>query len=219
MGGDLPKQFLTVNGRCVIEYTVEAFQQHPRIDDICLVVHPEWLSHLRYIASDKPWSKVRHIIAGGTERYLSSLNAIAECIDEPDDTLMLFHDAARPAIDADTIDRLLDALQHHDAAGVAIPSTDTLWEAMPTRINDPSPVICRIPERSRFWRAQTPQGFRLHTIRDAYQRALQDPQLSVTDDCGIVRRYMPEVPVAIVMGSESNIKITYPRDLDLLKLH
>ena len=64
-----------------------------------------------------------------------------------------------------------------------------------------------------MWRAQTPQAFRLPVIRDAYQRALQDPQFRATDDCGVVRRYMPDIKIHIVEGSEQNRKITFKEDL------
>ena len=73
--------------------------------------------------------------------------------------------------------------------------------------------VARIPERRLMWRAQTPQAFRLPLIRDAYQRALQDPQFRASDDCGVVRKYMPGTKIIVVEGEERNRKITYAEDL------
>ncbi len=73
--------------------------------------------------------------------------------------------------------------------------------------------VARIPERKLMWRAQTPQAFRLPLIRDAYQRALQDPQFQATDDCGVVRKYMSGIKIAVVEGEETNRKITFVEDL------
>ena len=82
--------------------------------------------------------------------------------------------------------------------------------------NDFGRFVARIPERRLMWRAQTPQAFRLPLIRDAYQRALQDPQFNVTDDCGVVRKYMPGTKITVVEGSEKNMKITHADDLSVM---
>ena len=78
-------------------------------------------------------------------------------------------------------------------------------------------LVARIPERKLMWRAQTPQAFRLPLIRDAYQRALQDPQFQATDDCGVVRKYMPGTKITVVEGSEKNMKITHADDLSVMQ--
>jgi 2-C-methyl-D-erythritol 4-phosphate cytidylyltransferase len=94
---------------------------------------------------------------------------------------------------------------------VAVPSSDTIIEVS-------NGVVTGMPQRDALARCQTPQGFRLSVIRRAYELADADPafaQRTATDDCGVVLRYLPEVPVRIVPGSERNIKITYPGDLDV----
>ena len=124
---------------------------------------------------------------------------------------MLFHDAARPLLDQRIICDCLRALATDRAIGVAVPSSDTIVE-----VSDG--VVTGMPRRDALARCQTPQGFRLSVIRRAYQLADADPgfaQRPATDDCGIVLRYLPEVAVRIVPGSERNIKITYPADLAL----
>ncbi len=226
MGSSVPKQFLLLGdrsgakhspeiaGRTVIEYSIEAFCSHPAIDEVAVVVHPDWRQELQAIVDRNSWPKLTKIIDGGNERYMSSLNAIMAYIDEPDDTNLLLHDAARPMVSAEIIDRVVAALEHHEAVGVAVPSTDTVWEVHPDfDNNDFGRFVARIPERRLMWRAQTPQAFRLPLIRDAYQRALQAPQFQATDDCGVVRKYMPGIKITVVEGSDRNLKVTTPQDL------
>lgn len=215
----LPKQFMMLAGRVVIEYSIDTFCNHPAIDEVAVVIHPEWRRELQAIVERNRWTKLAKIIDGGSERYMSSLNAIMAYIDEPDDTNLLLHDAARPFLSADIIDRVVSALERHDAVGVAVPSTDTVWEVHPDFIveqtTEISRFVARIPERKFMWRAQTPQAFRLPLIRDAYQRALQDPRFQATDDCGVVRKYMPGTKITVVEGNERNRKITFPEDLQI----
>lgn len=224
MGGPLPKQFMPLNGRTVIEYPIETFNDHPAIDEVAVVIHPDWREEMEKIVARNGWKKLTKVIDGGTERYMSSLNAIMAYIDEPDDTNLLLHDAARPWISAVVVDRVVAALQCHEAVGVAVPSTDTVWEVHPD-VSDQWIVdsgqseiprfVARIPERRLMWRAQTPQAFRLSLIRDAYQRALQDPHFQATDDCGVVRKYMPGTKIMVVEGDERNRKITFCEDLNI----
>ena len=219
MGGSLPKQFLDLDGRPVIVNSIEAFDSHPAIDEVAVVIHPDWRGRMEEIVAQGHWQKVKKIIDGGSERYMSSLNAIMAYIDEPDDTNLLLHDAARPLLSADIIDRVVSAFERHDAVGVAVPSTDTVWEVHPDFIveqtTEISRFVARIPERKLMWRAPTPQAFRLPLIRDAYQRALQDPRFQATDDCGVVRKYMPGTKITVVEGNERNRKITFPEDLQI----
>lgn len=215
MGSDIPKQFLPLNGRKVIEYPIDTFCAHPAIDEIAVVMHPEWRQEFQSLVSQNNWSKLTKIIDGGSERYLSTLNAVMAYIDEPDDTNLLLHDAARPMVSAEIINRVIAALQHHEAVGVAVPSTDTVWEVHPDFESElGGRFVARIPERRLMWRAQTPQAFRLPLIRDAYQRALNDPQFAATDDCGVVRKYMPGTKITVVEGEEGNKKITFCEDLN-----
>ena len=216
VGASMPKQFLDIDGRSVIERSIDAFDQAAGVDEVAIVVHPDWKSHMEGLVNRNSWHKVKRILEGGAERYMSSLNAIAAYLDYPDDTNLILHDAARPFVSQEVIARTVEALRYHEAVGVGIPSTDTVWEVR--QDFDPllSKFIVRIPERSTMWRAQTPQAFRLPVIRDAYQRALQDPQFRATDDCGVVRRYMPDIKIHIVEGSEQNRKITFKEDLTIV---
>ena len=241
MGGPIPKQFMLLNGRAVIEYSIETFNDHLAIDEVAVVVHPDWREEMEKIRARNGWTKLTKVIDGGSERYMSSLNAIMAYIDEPDDTNLLLHDAARPWVSAEIVDRVTAALVSHEAVGVAVPSTDTVWEVHPDfavqrdketksqRDNETMRgledlrtrslvdyFVARIPERRLMWRAQTPQAFRLPLIRDAYQRALQDPLFQATDDCGVVRKYMPGTKIAVVEGEERNMKLTSVGDMPVL---
>lgn len=216
----LPKQFMQLQGRAVIEYSIDLFGSHEGIDEVAVVVHPDWRGELEAVVARNQWHKLGKVIDGGAERYMSTLNAVMAYIDEPDDTNLLLHDAARPFVTSAIVDRVVAALQSNEAVGVAVPSTDTVWEVHPDMSADMTGMqmgiprlVARIPERRLMWRAQTPQAFRLPLIRDAYQRALQDPQFAATDDCGVVRRYMPGVKIAVVEGEEQNRKITFVEDL------
>lgn len=218
MGGSEPKQFLPLGGRTVIEHSIETFANHPSIDEVAVVIHPDWRGRMEEIAARGRWEKLRKIVDGGSERYMSSLNAIMAYIDEPDDTNLLLHDAARPFVSAAIVDRVVAALERHEAVGVAVPSTDTVWEVHPDfDAVEVGRFVARIPERRLMWRAQTPQAFRLPLIRDAYQRALQDPQFRATDDCGVVRQYMPGTKITVVEGEERNMKVTTPHDIAALE--
>ena len=222
MGTSVPKQFLPLAGKTMIEHSIETFCSHLAIDEVAVVIHPDWRGRMEEIVAEGRWEKLKKIIDGGSERYMSSLNAIMAYIDEPDDTNLLLHDAARPWVSKEIVDRVVAAIQHHEAVGVAVPSTDTVWEVHPD-MNDQCLMysdqcsvprfVARIPERKLMWRAQTPQAFRLPLIRDAYQRALQDSQFQATDDCGVVRKYMRGIKIAVVEGDERNRKITFKEDL------
>jgi 2-C-methyl-D-erythritol 4-phosphate cytidylyltransferase len=208
MGADRPKQFLALDGRMVIEHTIEAFDRAACVDEVAVVVHPDWLEFMSEVVGHNHWAKVTRLIPGGDERYMSSVNALNAYADAPEDTNVLFHDAARPWVSQEVIARVGEALMSAQAVGVGIPSTDTVWQIDPA-----SNTIATIPDRSTMYRAQTPQAFRLSVIAEAYCRALQDPSFKATDDCGVLLRYAPEIPIHIVAGEEQNKKITYPQDL------
>ncbi|MCR4812361.1 MAG: 2-C-methyl-D-erythritol 4-phosphate cytidylyltransferase [Bacteroidales bacterium] len=222
-GSEEPKQFALIGGRTVLEHSAAAFAEVEGIDELCVVSHPDWIERVEKMVSGfKVQGSMFKVIAGGYERYMSSLNAIMAYIDYDDDTNLIFHDAARPNVDRSTIAAVLKALQQFEAVGVGVPATDTLWEVAITneameRTPEQPYTLLRVPERKRYWMAQTPQAFRLPLIRDAYQRALQDPMFQATDDCGVVARYMPEVKIHLVKGTAENIKLTHLHDLNTLK--
>jgi 2-C-methyl-D-erythritol 4-phosphate cytidylyltransferase len=206
-GMAVPKQLLPLAGRPMIEHSVAAFEQAPGVDRILVVMAAGHAHQVRALLSAGGYAKLSKIIDGGSTRTESTRRAIAELGDEECD--VLFHDAARPLVSQQIIAGCVAALAGHRAVGVAIPSADTIAVVS-------EGVMTSMPRRDSLARCQTPQGFRLSVIRRAYQLADADPGfdgLPATDDCGIVLRYLPELGVRVVPGSERNIKITYPRDL------
>ena len=224
VGGNTPKQLLPLaDGRSVLEHAVSAFEQSPHIDEVCIVMHPDYIAYAEQMLLANAWQKVRHIIPGGKERWESSVNAIRLLGDKAirreakgEEVNLLLHDAARPFVSQDIIARVCEALQEHDAVTVAIPSTDTVYEMADGK-------VARIPQRSTIMRAQTPQAFRLPLIAEAYTKALGADicdkeacaacHLPATDDCGIVHEHMPHIPIHIVLGEEQNKKITFKEDI------
>ena len=204
-----PKQFLKVAGRTVFEHTVEVFSKHKKIDEIFIVMNPNFINDAETMVQKNSWKKVKKILGGGSERYESSLVAINSCADE--NANLIFHDAVRPLINDRIIDDCLHALSEFDAVDVAIPAVDTIIE-----LDESKEFIKNIPNRNYLFRGQTPQAFKLKTIKKAYEIALKDPNLKTTDDCGIVKKYLPETKIFVVKGEESNIKLTYPEDIYLL---
>ncbi len=206
-GPGIPKQLLPLAGRAMIEHSVAAFEQAPGVDSILVVLAAGYLQEVCDLLAEGEYHKLTAIISGGASRTESTRRAIAELGDTECD--VLFHDAARPLVSQQTIAGCLAALAVHRAVGVAIPSSDTVAVVA-------GGVMTGMPRRDSLVRCQTPQGFRLSVIRRAHQLAAADPEfatLPATDDCGIVLRYLPEVAVHVVAGSERNIKITHPRDL------
>lgn len=209
LGGGLPKQFIKVNGKRIIEYTLDTFDTCKLIDEIAVVCRADYLNEMRDIVAANRYGKVRHILPGGKERYDSSLAALALYSNDSDN--LLFHDAVRPMVTHRIIGSCIEALQTYNAVGVAVPTTDTILQI------DDNGCIINIPPRHTLRNAQTPQGFKRGVIRRAYDLALQDPNFITTDDCGVVLKYLPEEPIFIVDGDKTNIKITYPDDLLLME--
>jgi 2-C-methyl-D-erythritol 4-phosphate cytidylyltransferase len=208
-GADKPKQLIKVAGKTIIEHTIEVFQKALDISEIAIVINPAYVSEIENIVNKNAYNKVKKILQGGKERSDSSIAAIRAYELEPDaDQInLIFHDAVRPFIDLPTISNVVKALNKYNAVDVAIPATDTIIE-----VNEDN-TISNIPRRDKLRRGQTPQGFKLKTVRDAYQLALNDPNFQATDDCGVVLKYLPEEPIFVVSGSETNIKVTYELDM------
>jgi 2-C-methyl-D-erythritol 4-phosphate cytidylyltransferase len=205
-GGDLPKQFLNVAGKTILEHSVDAFERNAGINEICIVVHPDYVSLLESIVLHNRWSKVTRLLKGGDERYLSSMAAIEACRPETD-VCLVFHDAVRPLVSQRIINDVITALDDNKAVAVAVPATDTILER-----ETGSSYIGRIPDRRTLMYVQTPQAFRYETIAEAYRIGLQDKDFQPTDDCGVVRKYLPQERIYIVEGDDENIKLTYPKD-------
>ncbi|MFD0558313.1 2-C-methyl-D-erythritol 4-phosphate cytidylyltransferase [Stackebrandtia endophytica] len=212
MGADQPKQFLRVAGRELLAHTVDVFEACDRVDQIRLYLPATHRSAATDLVDRYGYRKVTVIGEGGTDRAGSVRCALADLVDQPDDRKILVHDAVRPLVDVATVTECVNLLDRVSALTVAVPSTDTILDV---DSGSSLPTVSGIPDRSRMWRCQTPQGFRLGVLARAHRAAAADPDFTPTDDGGVVRRYLPEVPIAVVDGGELNIKVTHPVDLRL----
>jgi 2-C-methyl-D-erythritol 4-phosphate cytidylyltransferase len=213
VGLDRPKQLLKVAGRTVIEHTVAALSDCPEIDEIMIMMATDYVEEAEeLLLGRRELPKVTRVISGGRDRNESTRRALAALGDSVGDgeCNVLFHDAVRPLLPTGVVQACVTALREYEAVDVAIPSADTI-----VRVDDDGCIV-EIPDRSYLRRGQTPQGFRLSTIRRAYELAAADPDFHATDDCGVVLRYLPEVPIYVVPGDELNMKVTYPIDLFLI---
>lgn len=210
LGGEMPKQFIRVAGKQIIEYSIEAFERCERIDEICIVCREDYIAYLEELVQSSGYTKVKKILSGGKERYDSSIAAINAYPD--DDTNLLFHDAVRPMVSQRIINDCIAALNRYNAVDVAVKTTDTIIAV------NADGCITDIPDRACLRNVQTPQGFKQRTIKRAYELALSDPNFVTTDDCGVVRKYLPQEPIYVVEGENTNIKLTYREDLLLLEI-
>ena len=236
LGAGMPKQLLTLGGRTLIERCVAAFDQAPGVEEILVVMARGYTGQVEALLAGAGlagagYRKVTAVIEGGVTRPDSTRAALAAIAARgpgdgglgdggldacgpgarTGDCGVLLHDAARPLVDQRIIADCVAALGVHDAAGVAVPASDTM-------VITENGVMHSVPPRERLFRCQTPQCFRLSVIARAHELAAADPEFAPTDDCGVVIRYLPGTPVHIVPGSERNMKVTYPHDLALAEV-
>lgn len=204
LGSTLPKQFVKLAGKTMVEYSLERFAKHPGIDQIVLVVHPDHRGRMETILGERACAKPCRLIAGGATRQQSSTLGVAAAGDVA--SQVLIHDAARPLLSADLVSACLVSLNRYAAISAAVPAIDTMVQA------DGQGNLTAIPPRSSMWRLQTPQGFRREIIREAQEQAIADGVSDVSDDCGLVFRYHL-AEIGIVPGEERNFKITTADDL------
>ena len=203
--GKIPKQFLELSGSPLIIHTLEPFEKCRNIDELIIVTLPDYIDKTWEFVNRYCLTKVKKIIRGGKTRQESSKNGIDACGN--DTKFVLIHDAVRPFITSNLLNKLVKALNKYEAVVPVIPSTDTIIET------DPKGFINNIPNRSKLWRVQTPQAFGYELIREAHAGALKDGIKNSTDDSSLVLRIGQ--PVYTIKGDEKNIKITYPTDFEI----
>lgn len=208
-GLDIPKQFFSINGRTILEHTLDIFDSHNHIDTIIIVVNEIYLEQVNFILEKNNYQKIEKVVLGGATRQISSYNGV-NSIDEVE-AKILIHDAVRPFVTEKTISDCIIALDKYKAVNVAIESSDTIIEV------DSHNILKSIPERKHLRRCQTPQGFLLSTIKKAHVLAKNEGIDNITDDCGLILKYNL-ADIYVVQGSVDNIKITYPLDIEIAKL-
>lgn len=209
-----PKQLVSVGGKPIVCWSIEAFENNDRISDIIVVVSERVEETVNELIDEAGYAKVRAIVPGGAERVDSTLAALdlLKQAGIPSGAKILIHDGVRPFVEERSIDGCIDSLDQFNAATVAYASTDTI---LLTEDLGDRKVVKSVPERPNTFRAQTPQAFRFGTIVKAYELAAADPDFHPTDDTRVVVDYLPDEPVAIVDGSETNLKITTPSDMPI----
>lgn len=212
-GGDKPKQFVKLSGKTVFEHTLSVFDEHSLIDEIIVVCKREYITNIEEMLNNHTKTKVTNIISGGEKRSDSTQSALS-CIKSKygesnlDRIKILIHDSVRPFVSAEIISNCLKELDKNNAVDVAIPCTDTIIKVSNSYIDE-------IPDRNDLYQGQTPQGFIFSTLLSAYELMEKSPSFSATDDCGVVKEFLPNTSIKIVKGDCNNIKITNPNDIQI----
>lgn len=208
MHSAVQKQFLMLGGKPVIFYSLEQFEQCPFINEIVLVTGEEEIDYCRKEIVEKfDFQKVKKIVAGGAERFLSVYNGLKACTCD----FVYIHDGARPFVDQAILERTREDVKRYGACVAGMPVKDTI------KISDGDGYADVTPPRSRVWMVQTPQVFAYSCIKDAYDKLIADGRMDVTDDA-MVLECMTGQKTKLTLGSYENIKITTPEDLEIAEV-
>ena len=203
MNSDIPKQYLTLLGKPVLFYSLQAFEDS-KVDEIILVTGSGEQEYCKKEIIEKYcFNKVVCIAEGGEQRYHSVWNGLCAVTDAD---YVLIHDGARPLVSTKVINKALDKVKENDACVVGMPVKDTI------QLVDDSGVISSTPERRNTWMAQTPQCFRYDLVFSSYKEAITCGDNSITDDAMVVQRY-GKAKVSMLEGGYENIKVTTPEDI------
>ena len=194
---ETPKQFHRLNGRKLLDYPIQTFSECSEIDRLIIVVPTKYCSEIQEEYQD------HSVVSGGSSRKESVFNGLLACPSETEKVLI--HDAARALVDTATIIRCFNGLDGAKAVSTVVPTMDTVVE---TNEN----IIVNMPNRSRMYLEQTPQGFHYQTILKAHYTI----QVDTTDDIRLVNEM--GIKCATVVGSENNFKITTKQDFQLAEL-
>lgn len=216
MNSTVPKQYLILEGKPVLYYSLLAFERSVA-EEVILVTGKEDISYCKKEIIEKyGLQKVKAVVEGGKERYHSvfcGLKALQERNSRAD--FVMIHDGARPFVDQEILARCIEAVEEYQACAAAVPAKDTV------KIADDNQFALQTPERSRVWMVQTPQVFARKMIYCAYQEIIERESrgeiLGITDDAMVVET-VTEHKVKMVEGAYENIKITTPEDLKIAEV-
>lgn len=200
MGTKESKQYLPINGKPILVYTLEAFEKTVEVSVVVLVVGQEDIVHCQSYIEKYGLTKISAIVAGGTSRQ----GSVYEGLQYLDTEWVIVHDGVRPFVSAESIIDCWRAAEQYGAAVIAVPVKDTI------KIADEAGMVQRTPDRNSLWAIQTPQAFRRSDLVTAHRKAVIDGYEG-TDDASLMER--SGMPVRIVEGDYGNIKITTPEDL------
>ena len=208
MHSEVPKQFLELGGKPVLYYSLNAFEKSTA-DDIILVTGKDDIAYCEEQIIEKyHFNKVKAVVEGGAERYWSVKNGL---IAARGSEYVLIHDAARPCIGEDIIERSIIEVMRNGSCTVGMPVKDTI------KVVDGNNYGVDTPSRDTLWQIQTPQCFRYEEIIAAYEKMEQAKDTDITDDTMIMERYLG-VRTKVILGDYRNIKITTPEDLNIAEI-
>ena len=207
MQSDIPKQYMELLGKPLLYYALKAFEDSD-VEQVVLVTTEGDEEYCKKELVERfGFSKVVSIVAGGSERYVSVWNGL-KGLKEQEPDYVLIHDGARPLVTAELINRLIAETEQYGACVAGMPVKDTI------QMTDERGTITLTPKRDSLWTAQTPQSFEFSLAYDAYERLMQEPEIHVTDDAMVVGLYH-DIPIQMVRGSYTNMKVTTPEDMVL----
>ena len=214
MGAETPKQFLELDGTPLVIHSVRRIASCPLVTDIIVATRPDVIDSLEERIRNERFMQTVRVIRGGDSRQDSVALALKEV---PDDTeIVLVHDAVRPFVTREQIVRVIEEARRCQAAILGIPAMDTIKEVKRASLPEDVALIIGTIPRERVVLAQTPQAFSTKLIKEAFARAQADG-VNASDEAGLVERIGHDVHV--VLGSERNIKITKPADMDLARFY
>ena len=212
MGTSVQKQYIELEGKPLIYYSLKTFQESGLIDSVVLVVGEGQVAYAQNeIVLKYGFSKVCAVVEGGKERYDSVWQGLKTVSQEPEVSYIYIHDGARPFVDDEILNRGYETVEQFQACVAGMPSKDTV------KVVDEQGFAINTPERKYVWVIQTPQIFEKSLIMEAYARLMKEEHEDVTDDAMAVERMM-KVPVKMFEGSYQNVKITTPEDLAIAKV-
>ena len=214
MGAETPKQFLELEGTPIVIHSVRRLASCPLITDIIIATRGDVVASLQAKLAGESHGKNISVIRGGDSRQESVALALREV--SADAEIILVHDAVRPFVTVEQITRVIEEARKCQAAILGIPAMDTVKEVKRASLPEDVALITGTIPRERVVLAQTPQAFSARLLREAFARAEADG-VNVSDEAGLVERLGHDVHV--VLGSERNIKITRPADMDLARFY
>lgn len=208
---DLPKQFITVDNKPIIIYTLEAFQQHPNIDEIYVACLEGWNLVLEAYAKQFNITKLKKIVIGGTTGQGSIYNALKAIREDhaEDDIVVLIHDGNRPMVSQDIITDNIVKQSIYGSAVTVIPTAEVVFVSKDGESSNEA------LNREELWRTQTPHSYRFDELWNVHCQALKDGVTNTAASCSLMQKY--GYTTYFSKGSEKNIKITTVEDIEIFK--
>jgi 2-C-methyl-D-erythritol 4-phosphate cytidylyltransferase len=214
MGADVPKQFLELDGLPLVIFTLRRIASCAAVTDFFISTRADDIVSLQNTVAKAAIGRPARVVHGGDTRQQSVANALAQI--DPTTEIVLVHDAVRPFVTTEQVHRVIAEARTRGAAILGIPAIDTVKEVKRTSLPEDMALITATIPRERVVLAQTPQAFHYSLLRDAFKKAQQDGIVG-SDESSIVERFGHDV--FVVLGSQRNLKITRPGDMELARFY